>query len=611
MSNNAEQTFTGAKSKQSLIHARELFSAGKILEAKHTIETVLLQEPENLDALFLLGGLAGQLNEFDKAIVLLEKLLTLNPSFIAAYNNLALAYEFSGDWDKAVSTYQTAIELSDTTPELLNNLGDLYRKMGKWDLALQQFNIALDKNPTNENTLLNIANVYSEQKKYQQAEDILKNLVNNHTQNPKVYNNYAGLCNLLERSEDAENFSRKALSLNPNYPQALSNLGIALVRESNFSEAETVLNKAIQIMPTLVDAYINLGFLYHNIGQFDKALTTYNKAIELDPKNDFPRWYRSFSNLLLGNFEQAWKDYEYGFTCGDRLVRNLSFPTWHPQGNFSDDLLVIAEQGVGDQIMFASCLQDLQKNHKHIILECERRLKPLFKRSFPNITVVGTKQNKEINWISNYPNISSQIAIGSLPYFFRNDFSEFPNQQSYLSADQDAVQKWQARYEKLGPGYKIGISWRAGNKVETKKRSSELLSWLPLLKTKNCYFINLQYGNHKDEIDQFQQETGIQIHDWDDSDSMQNIDDFAAQIKALDLVISMGNTNVHLAGSLGVPAWCIIPYVPSWRWLFQGSRSPWYQSVKIYRQATMNNWTDTIKTVSNDLQSITSSKTEF
>ena len=586
-------------------------NSGHYLEAQSIYLKLKKQSPKNSRLLFLLGSLYGQMGDFEQCINSLNESLLVNPSQIDAYNNLAIAYEYSNQLDQAIQSYNKALELNENSPLIHCNLGDLYRKKRDFSRSLQHLNQSLQLSPANENALINKANLLGEMKKKDEARQTYQQAMTLYPNNVQLLSNYSAFLQLEEDFVEAEKLIRRSININPDYPQALSNLGNLLIKKEAFNEAEEYLLKAIKINPDFTDAHINLGFLYHNVAKFDQALNHFNKAIELDPNSSTGHWYRSFTLLLTGKLASAWDDYEYGLKNGERGVGDYAYPLFNPDApetKLEDGvLLVTAEQGVGDQVMFLSCLPDILKVTKNIVLECDKRLATLIQRSFSGITTINTNQYDKKSLLNNLPGIQQQIAIGSLPRLFRKSDSEFPNNTPYLIVDQNKHNKWKKRYQALGNKPVVGISWQGGITVDHEKRSMLLDSWKEILQC-DCHFINLQYGDHSDELNTFTLKHGITINDWDDSDSLKDLDDFSAQISALDLVISVGNTNVHLAGSLNIPTWCLIPKVPSWRWLFSGTQCLWYPSVKMYRQNNLHEWNPVLQTVKYDLEKYLLSK---
>jgi hypothetical protein len=198
--------------------------------------------------------------------------------------------------------------------------------------------------------------------------------------------------------------------------------------------------------------------------------------------------------------------------------------------------------------------------------------------------------------------VDFHIAAGSLPLHLRPNEASFPRALRLLVPDADAVACWQDRFAALGPGLKIGISWKAGDKPKERMlRSTRLDQWRPLLEMPGCHFINLQHGDRAAEIDAIAREAGITIHHWRDADNRNDIDGLAARMAALDLVISVGNANVHLAGAVGVPAWSLLPAHGGWRWLAGRSDTLWYPSVRLFRQSAADDWEELFLRVRQEL----------
>jgi ADP-heptose:LPS heptosyltransferase len=199
------------------------------------------------------------------------------------------------------------------------------------------------------------------------------------------------------------------------------------------------------------------------------------------------------------------------------------------------------------------------------------------------------------------PAVDFQIAAGSLPLHLRRSLADFPNHSGYLKPDPAMRTRWAERYAQLGQGIKVGISWRGGHISQAHKRSTTLDQWQDILRTSGMQWINLQYGSPAQEINDAHERFGIAIHDWDDSDPLTDLDNFAAQIAALDLVISVDNSTVHMAGALGVPVWVLQPYSADWRWLLEREDSHWYPSVRQFRQPAREDWASVLRNAEQQL----------
>jgi len=306
----------------------------------------------------------------------------------------------------------------------------------------------------------------------------------------------------------------------------------------------------------------------------------------------------------MGNFSEGWPEYEWRWAGNGLSYRPFPQPVWEGEPLGGKTILVYSEQGVGDEIMFASCIPDLIERAGHVIIDCERRLAPLFQRSFPIATIHGGPQINDMSWLSGVPSVDVQVAIGSLPLYLRHNFDDFHRHSGYLVPEPTKLARWRKRFRELGSGLKVGISWRGGNPSKMRNRSTPLTLWSEILTSPGIHFINLQYGNCKDELAEAKQSLGIEIHDWEDADPLKDLDDFSAQISALDLVISIDNSTVHMAGALATPVWILLPFAPEWRWLTDRDDSYWYPNVRHFRQCTPDSWNNVFRNVTEELNNI-------
>ena len=383
----------------------------------------------------------------------------------------------------------------------------------------------------------------------------------------------------------------KALELDPTMQQALVNAGAALDDMGRHEEALVLYLKALDLKPRCVITHLNIGNAYQALGNFELALDHYDRALSGDPENSHARWNRAMANLRCGRFQEGWQDYEWRTAAGETKLDLYPQTEWDGSSLAGKTLLVHAEQGVGDEILFASCYHDLIARARQCVFVCEPRLAGLFRRSFPQAAIYGHRRRHERNPCEVAEPVDFQIAAGSIPRFLRGSVESFPQRTHYLLADAAKRELWKDRLDALGPGLKIGISWRAGGKpAEQARRTTGLFQWRGLLSLPGTHFVNLQYGDAADDIAEARDRFGVEIHDWPDADALTDLDGLAAQIAALDLVIAVGNTTVHLAGSLGVPAWSLLPANPSWRWMSGVDAVPWYSSVRLFRQSRNESW---------------------
>jgi hypothetical protein len=276
-------------------------------------------------------------------------------------------------------------------------------------------------------------------------------------------------------------------------------------------------------------------------------------------------------------------------------LRAYPQPAWTGEKLASGSLLLWGEQGVGDEIMFAGLVPDALRTGNHCILDCEPRLNPLFTRSFPGVQVVsgcGPGLRPELE-------IAAQLPTGSLPGLFRKSSAEFAATKSpYLVADPAEREQFRGRY---ADGRRlIGLAWQTNNRKTARFRSISLSRFAPLFALPDTRWVSLQYGRHGKLENQIQAASAPLLFDHT-VDQLKNIDAFAAQVAALDLVITIDNSTAHLAGALGVPVWVMLPFAPDWRWLLEREDSPWYPAVRLFRQPQPGDWQSVIEKVESAL----------
>lgn len=394
---------------------------------------------------------------------------------------------------------------------------------------------------------------------------------------------------------------QRAIELDPAMHAAYVNAGAALDDLGRNEEALAWYERALALKPNCQHTHTNLGNAYQALGRFEDSIASYRRAIAIDPASAPQHWNFAMALLRCGQFREGWAEYEWRSAANETKLDLYPQPRWDGSSLAGKTLLVHAEQGIGDEVLFASCYPDVLAQAEHCVFICEPRLAALFTRSFPTATVIGYRRRHERDPYLVERHVDFQIPAGSLPHFLRPETASFPQRERYLLPDPARVQLWRERFAALGPGLKVGISWRAGGKPsEQVRRTTDLALWRRIFALPNVQFINLQYGQATEEIARAR-EWGVTIHDWEDADALTDLDGLAAMICAMDLVVSVGNTTVHLAGALGAPAWSLVAANPSWRWMDDGDRVPWYTSVRLFRQQRGTTWPSVLDRVHREL----------
>lgn len=383
---------------------------------------------------------------------------------------------------------------------------------------------------------------------------------------------------------------QKVIAADPNHVNAHINLGLALAGTDRLEEAEIALVAALALAPDNALVWYKLGRARADLGNWDGAAEAYQRCVSVDPDHADARY--NLGNIQLGMelFDPGWRNYESRWIRPQPgPKRPFDAPMWDGESLAGRTILVWGEQGVGEEILFASMIPDLIARAGHVLLESDPRLSPLFARSFKGVETVGRTYPADPR--TEGTDIDLQSASGSLAPWLRTGLSDF-DPKPYLTADPGKVAALRARYETLGEGAKIGIAWfsSGGNKRYSAAKSSPLMAWRPVLDRAGAHFVNLQYGDCAEDLAAVERDFGVSIFADPEIDQMASLDDFAAQIEALDLVITTSNTTAHVAGALGKEVWVLLPAKTDWRWSRRRTGSLWYPRLSLRRQDRGENW---------------------
>jgi len=553
-------------------------------------------------AFFNLGNILREKGFIDDAVDCFTKAIELDPDLPDAYYNLGQIFKVKGDTDKEILFYKKCLYLNRDSTDVLNNLGEALRRKGLLDESAEYLREALQIDPEFVPALNNLGMVSFEKGQVEDAAAYIQKALRIQPDFSDLYFNMGVILEKKEQFDEAVQYFLTAIELNPDKIDAYCHLGVVYKDIGRTEKAVECLKKAMSKDPQNADVCNNLGMVFEENRDINEALYYYQKALALNPMDPEIHWNLALLLLLSGEFVEGWKKYEWRLEVKDFLTRNFPQPQWDGRLYLKDKCLFIqSEQGIGDEIMFASCLPDAIKAAGTCIIECDRRLIPIYNRSFPGAIITERIQDG-----SPVPDTilraDLKIAIGSLPKHFRSDLNSFPERQAYLIPDNQRVKVWQNRLRELGDGLNVGISWHGGSKSTVRRtRSTTLDQWNSIFSLPGINFINLQYGDCAEELRAVKEKSGLTIHDWADADPLKDLEGFAAQIAALDLVISVDNAAVHMAGALGVPVWVLLPFVSDWRWMLNFEDTPWYRSVKLFRQGNLGDWNGVFKRLGSNL----------
>lgn len=417
--------------------------------------------------------------------------------------------------------------------------------------------------------------------------------------NPRDAVARSNLCSALNAQglhEPARREGLEARRLAPGLAAAHHNFGLALLGLGRAEEAERALRSARKLAPELPQIVSALGHALRDQGRFDEALAAYDESLKLDPEFGDALINRAQLLLLRGDFTRGWPAYEQRFEALGASSRSHSRTArWRGEPLAGRTILVHGEQGVGDEVMYASCIPDLAAQAGQVVLRCSDRLAPLFARSFERVQVRGARGAR-----GGEPRPDFQADIGSLPRYLRASPDDFPARRSWLVPDAGRVESWRSRLAALGGRARVGISWRAGAPATRGPLRSIALGELErLLRLPGFEFVSLQHPNPGMPEEEPDQVEALGIHGF--AAVTENLDELAALICALDLVISVDNSNVHLAGALGRETWALLPPSPDWRYGWRGDTMLWYESVRLWRRGPRERWRDVVARVAEAL----------
>lgn len=399
----------------------------------------------------------------------------------------------------------------------------------------------------------------------------------------------------------AYHMARRAAELAPEKFAAWHNLARIADELWLVSESERCHRKAIKCALNAKQkarALASLGALFINCGEFAKALPLCQQAVMADPELVIARANVGFCQLAAKNWAEGWENYAYSLgTDVRKRVQYKSEPQW--DGTPDLRIAVYGEQGLGDEISFASMFPDAIAQCEKVVIDCDKRLVELFKRSFPKARVYGTRTEKHLAWETEDKDIHASAAMGSLGAFYRQSAESFPG-TPYLVADPDRVEMWRALWAVKCKPYRkpvIGIAWSGGMRhTGSKYRRWSLEELLPLFRAIDAHWVCLEYKDASAEIAAFKaRHPEVDLVQYPFGTLTKDYDDTAALVASLDKVIAMQTAVVHLAGALGKDCLVFVAKTSQWRYGETGDSVPWYRSVKVFRQKKLGDWAPTIE----------------
>lgn len=573
------------------------------------------------------GVTLAQQGRWDESVAAFEESLRLRPDYAEALSNLGNVLYFQGKLDQAVDRYRRAIDLEPNSPYILNNLGNSLRLLGNFEDATDMSRRAVQLMPNYAEAHSNLAAALTHQGKLEEAAAACRQALALKPDLAEAHNNLGNVLRQQRHFDDAVASCRQALALKPDFAEAHNNLGAALAGCNQYAEAEAHCRAALALKPELVEALNNLANSLWPQGRFDEAadccrqalarranfaeahhvlgvvlmkqqdldaaIKSFDEALRLKPDLAEAHLDAAMAFLLAGNFERGWQEYEWRLKCKGYMLRPFTHPVWDGQDVTGKTVLILPEQGFGDKIQFIRYARMVKERGAKVIFACPDALHPLL-RACPGVDQIIAP--------SSSPTFDFLVPVMSLPLAFRTTLDNIPATVPYLPTDAALVEKWRNELRRID-GFKIGIAWQGSTKhPEDRHRSIALERFEPLANVAGVRLISLQKGPGSEQVRQ----VGFDVLDLGARLDEQTgpFLDSAAVMKCLDLVIAADTSLAHLAGALGVPVWVALSFAPDWRWMLERRDTPWYPTMRLFRQPHFGDWDAVFEDMASALTSL-------
>jgi tetratricopeptide (TPR) repeat protein len=574
-----------------------LASRGRLPEAIASFAEAVRLNPAHPDARANLGNALRETGRLDEAVTCLRETLALQPANAAAHHNLGLALLALRRLDEAVPHLRQAVQRIPNDPAPLTSLGLALADQEKLADAAACFEQARRMNPGSADAHANLGIALGRQGKPAAALAALREAQRLQPNSAVVLNGIGvALANLGDFAAAVDPL-QEALRLCPDYVDALVNLGDSLRCCDRPGEALASLCRALELKNDHVDGHHNLALLYADLGRTAEAFAEFEAALRLKP--DFPqcRKNRGLVWLRHGNWEQGWSEFEWRWQCREFKQPAFSGPRWDGGDLPGKTLLLWAEQGLGDTLQLVRYAAPLKERGASVLLLCPAALHPLLE-SCAGIDRLIPAGGDEM------PAHDVQAPLMSLPGILGTTVANVHSPIPYLSAGPSRVLHWQ---RELAPvtGFRIGVCWQGNTKFGGDRRRSFPLSQLaPLAAVPGVRLVSLQKGHGVEQLAALPR--GLEVVDLGEKldQGGRAFLDTAAVIRNLDLVVTCDTAIGHLAGALGAPVWLALSASADWRWLTDRSDTPWYPTMRLFRQKELGKWEDVFADMARELTSL-------
>lgn len=527
------------------------------LEVNHKVVDLSLNDYE---AHYNLGITFANLGLLNKAEDSFKQSVLLKPDHAESYFSLGVILDGLERLDEAEVNYKQAVILNPDHAEAYNNLGITLKKMRRLDEAKKNFQFAISVKINFFQAYNNLGNILRETGQLSEAKKNFKEAIRLKPNFTAAYNNLGITLSDLGQIDEAISKYKKAIELKPNFAEAYNNLGIALKELGKLDRAEENFKQAISIKANYAEAHFNLSYIYNLRGDFRKGLELYEWRYHEDRKEPSTRPPRK--NLI-------WD--------GEKSLKDKKF-------------LIYEEQGIGDVIQFCRYLFLIEQKGANIIFKVRSNLHHLLQTLNCKVQL--------LDQFTDYHTLDFECPLLSLPHLLKTEIESIPFFDSYLKADTFKILEWKKKL--TSAKFKVGICWQGKKNRIDKGRSFPLSCFSTISQIPNIELISLYKGENESDLLDLDFNVTTLGKNFDNGKNA--FIDTAAVIMNCNLVITSDTSIAHLAGALGKPVWCVLNYVPDWRWMLNSEDTPWYPNMKLYRQNTLNNWNYVFDKIKKDLE---------
>lgn len=609
----------------------QFLQSNRPADAENILRQMLQQDPNHPEIHHLLAHAANAQGRINDAEIFLNRAISLAPATVVYHQNLAALMMATKRPERAIELLQRAIQIDPRSPDASIKLGLIYEEREQLDLAAEQYRRALVINPNSAEAYCNLADVLVKQSKFEPAIETYAKALQINPNLAEAFANRGIALEKLGRDEEAMASTFRALQINPNMFNALRMMGGFHTRRREYELAVTYYRRAIAINsnsalgysglaaafmhlglveqavvecrhaierdPKMIDPYINLGLALSDMGEHEQALKVYDQALIIEPDQPSTFSNRAIVHLVRGDFERGFADYDHRWRLDDfaTLGRKFDCPRWAGSDLSGKTIVLWHEQGFGDTIHFVRYASLLADRGATVIIEVQPPLVSLL-NSVRGVSQVITRSDP-------LPKTDFHAPFLSLPGILKTTLHTIPAEVPYVSPDPALVETWRQRVADY-PGFRVGLNW-TGNPLLRMDyaRSIPLERFAPLADIPNVRLFNLQPGHGAAEIAPLAGRMNV-------IDLSSHLTDFAqtaALLANLDLVISVDTAVVHLGGAMGRPVWVLLQRWPDWRWLLDREDSPWYPSLRLFRQSDRGNWDPILDRIHAELSRVTKS----